>query len=55
MTRRYLPLLATILATLTVSAPLALADCGHGHQAKLTCADGTQWDPATRSCVTVTG
>lgn len=46
--------LKTLLAALAlaVSPMVATAACYDGHsEANMTCADGSQWDAATRTCV----
>lgn len=47
-------LLATLALAAFVSPVLAMAEgCSHGQQnAQISCAEGTTWDEATKSCVT---
>lgn len=50
MTKHALVALIALAASLTPA--LAAGDgCNHGKQASISCAEGTTWDAATRSCV----
>ncbi|MEZ5779895.1 MAG: hypothetical protein R3E44_16190 [Paracoccaceae bacterium] len=47
-----------LIAILAFAAPIAPAfagpgGCDHERRAEISCADGTSWDDATKSCVTV--
>lgn len=50
MTRRGLPFLV-FLAALALP-PVAAAACNGEEEAKMSCAEGTSWNPETHSCET---
>lgn len=50
MSKHALVVLIALLASL--SPALAAGDgCNHGKQASMSCAEGTTWDAATRTCI----
>lgn len=50
MTRRSLPFLA-LIAVLALPSVAAAACAGH-EEAKMSCGEGTSWNPETRACET---
>ncbi len=42
---------ALVLATSSLPALAGSSGCTHEKQAQMSCAEGTQWDSTTRTCV----